>query len=148
MHPRINSACTVVASISLVLIWGCGDSHPAVDTSLSEATVKGVVKLRGKLAEGGGQITFNPSNVDRKVASSVAKIADDGSFSLSSLRGGNVVKFSGPFLKDEPGLALTSRFVELRSGANVVDFDLLGADDKPRGAIYPKDAKIPTPRRK
>ncbi len=76
--------------------------------------MKGVVTLRGKPAAGGGEITFNPSNVDRKGPSVVGKIADDGSFSLSSIRGGNVVKSSPAHSsKDEPGVALTSRFVEL-----------------------------------
>ena len=123
-----------------ILVCGCGDRHPPVDSSLNEAKVRGVIKLKGKPAAGGGQVSFNPSNVERKVASSTARIADDGSYELTSYTGGNQVKFSGPFLKDEPGLALSSRYCDLESGENVVDFDLLGADDRPRGMTYSKKA--------
>jgi hypothetical protein len=130
-----------------ILAAGCGDSHPSVDSSKTEAKVRGVVKLKGKPAEGGGTISFNPSNVERKVSSFTAKIGDDGSYELTSYTGGNQVKFSGPFLKSEPGIALSTRYCELDSGENVLDFDLLGADDHPRGKMYPKKM-IPTASRK
>jgi hypothetical protein len=143
MHWSARRLPLGAALTALVSISGCGDSHPPVDSSTTPASVKGVVKVRGKLAVGGGQISFNPSNVERKVPTAIAKIADDGSYSLSSLTGGNEVKFSGPFLKDDPGVALTSRYCELHSGENVIDFDLLGPEDTPRGAIYPKGS-IPT----
>ena len=122
------------------LAGGCGDSHPPVDSSLTEAKVRGVIKIKGKPAAGGGQVSFNPSNVERKVASFTAKIGDDGSYELTTFTGGNQVKFSGPFLKDEPGLALSTRYCELDSGENVLDFDLLGADDHPRGKIVSEES--------
>jgi hypothetical protein len=141
MYRRfVLSALSALATCSLFAI-GCGDSHPPVDSSLTEATVKGVVKVKGKPAEGGGQISFNPSNVERKVATATATIAEDGSYSLKTFTGGNEVKFSGPFLKDNPGVALTSRYCEIDSGENVIDFDLLGEGDKPRGAIFSRNAK-------
>src|SRR4051794_28974668 len=37
---------------------GCGDGKPYVDKSMNEATVSGIVKVRGKPAEG-GTILFN-----------------------------------------------------------------------------------------
>ena len=140
MRRHIVTIGFVAITCSLIFAAGCGDSHPPVDSSLTETTVKGIVKIEGKVAEGGGQISFNPSNVDRKVASNVAKIADDGSYSLTTYTGGNLVKFSGPFLKDHKEIALATRFCELSSGENVLNFDLLGEGDKPRGPMYPVGA--------
>ncbi len=129
MSRRIVTLVLVSASTSVLAALGCGDSHPAVDSSLTEATVKGVVKLRGKPAQGGGEIRFNPSNVERKVATKSAKIEEDGSYSLTTYTGLNEVKFSGPFLKAHPQLALSSRYSQISSGENIVSFDLLGAND-------------------
>ena len=128
--PRRTATLVLVSlSTSLLATWGCGDGHPPVDSSLTEATVKGVVKIQGKPAQGGGEIRFNPSNVERKVASKTSKIEVDGSYSLTTYTGLNEVKFSGPFLKNHPQLALASRYSEISSGENVVSFDLLGAND-------------------
>ena len=128
--------------MALGLIAGCGDSYPGVDSSHTEAKVKGIILIKGKPAAGGGTISFNPSNVERKVASITAKIGEDGSYSLSTFTGGNEVKFSGPCLKDAKELALSSRYCELAGGDNEVNFDLMGEDDKPRGIILPQKAAI------
>jgi hypothetical protein len=122
--------------VSLIVAVGCGEGRPPVDASLTEATVKGVIKLKGTPAVGGGMVIFNASNVSRKVPAVSATIMQDGSYSLKTYRGGNEVKFNGPFMKEERGLALTSRYCEVDSGENVVNFDLLGPDDRARGAIY------------
>ena len=138
----------VTAMAGVLLASGCMDSHPPVDSSLTEATAKGFVKLKGKPAKGGGTIVFNPSNVERKVAASTATINDDGSYFLKTYSGGNEVKFSGPFMKEDRGLAMTTRYCELNAGENVIDFDLLGENDHPRGAIYPSNSKQKTSRKK
>ena len=138
----------VTAMTGVFLASGCMDSHPPVDSSLTEATAKGFVKLKGKPAKGGGTIVFNPSNVERKVAASTATINDDGSYFLKTYSGGNEVKFSGPFMKEDRGLAMTTRYCELNAGENVIDFDLLGENDHPRGAIYPSNSKQKTSRKK
>jgi hypothetical protein len=138
----------MTAMAGVTLVSGCADSHPPIDSSLTEATAKGFVKLKGKPAKGGGTIVFNPSNVERKVAASTATINDDGSYFLKTYSGGNEVKFSGPFMKDERGLAMTTRYCELSAGENVIDFDLLGENDHPRGAIYPSNPKQKVLRRK
>ncbi len=122
--------------VSLVVAMGCGEGRPPVDESLSEATVRGVIKLKGVPAAGGGMVIFNASNVMRKVPAVSATIMEDGSYSLKTYTGGNEVKFNGPFMKDERGLALTTRYCELDAGENVIDFDLLGPDDRARGTIY------------
>ncbi len=147
MYSRIIPLIVASTSPWMLMAMGCGDAHPPVDASRTEATVKGFVKLRGKVATGGGKIIFNPSNVERKVAAKIADIKEDGSYSLQSFTGGNEVKFYGPFIKSDPGLALTTRYCELNAGENIVEFDLLGENDRPRGAIYPKNAK-PKPSRR
>ncbi len=140
MLPRIDHTLFAVGLTSLIFALGCGEGHPPVDSSLTEAKVKGVILIKGKPASGGGIISFNPSNVERKVSSFTAKIADDGSYSLTTFTGGNEVKFSGPCLKDAKELALSTRYCELSSGDNLMNFDLLGENDKPRGAILPQGA--------
>ena len=147
MKRRVLPLIVAFPAAFPLLATGCGSGHPPVDSSLTEAKVRGVIKLKGKPAVGGGEVSFNPSNVERKVASFTAKIADDGSYELTSYTGGNQVKFSGPFLKSEPGLALTSRYCDLSSGENAIDFDLLGADDHPRGTIYAKKPSAKTARK-
>jgi hypothetical protein len=141
MRLRIRSSAFGALVGGLLLATGCGDSHPLVDSSMTEAKVKGVVLIKGKPAQGGGEIRFNPSNVDRKVGAITAKIEEDGSFSLKSFTGGNEVKFSGPFLKDNQQLALASRFCELAKGDNTINFDLLGANDEAQGTMYPQGTK-------
>lgn len=77
----------------LVVAWGCGS--PEVSTSTTEATVKGKVTVDGKPAAK-GTISYDPSNVERKfVPSHSAEIADDGSYSLTTLVGKNRISFSG-----------------------------------------------------
>jgi hypothetical protein len=140
MHRRFACMILVATATSMFVVIGCGDSHPPVDSSLTEATVKGVIKLKGKPAVGGGTVIFNPSNVDRKVAAATTEIKEDGSFFLKTYTGGNEVKFSGPFMKEERGLALTTRYCELEPGENIINFDLLGENDRARGAIYSENA--------
>ena len=65
---------------------GCGDGKPWVDTSLKEATVSGVVSVKGKPADG-GTILFNPSNSGRIVPSRTAKIGPDGSYTIKTYTG-------------------------------------------------------------
>ena len=135
MSPRTIHA---LAATLFLAATGCGAGYPPVDSSRTEARVTGMVKLKGKPAAGGGQISFNPSNVERKVAAVVAPIGEDGSYSLTTFKGGNLVKFSGPFLKTNPEVALSSRYTELNGGDNVVDFDILGENDEARVPIFPK----------
>jgi hypothetical protein len=148
MRRRIVPFAVVSSIPCLFLAAGCDEGHPPVDSSRTEARVKGIVKIKGKPAEGGGNISFNPSNVERKVVAFTTTVEPDGSYSLKTFTGGNVVKFSGPFLKSEPGLALTSRYCELKSGDNTVDFDLLGEGDKPSGTAYSLEASRPGAKKK
>ena len=100
--PHVLRRLSALAITSLLAIgWGCGSGAPPVDSSTTEATVKGTVTIRGKAAKG-GKINFDPSNIERKteVARS-AEIGPDGSYTIKTLVGQNQVTFSGPaFVKD------------------------------------------------
>ena len=125
----------VALAAGLLIAPGCGDGRPAMDTSRTEIKVTGTVKIKGKPADK-GEIVFDPSNAERQVGAFVAKVGPDGAYAITTYRGPNVVKFRGEMLKENPELALGSRFCEVGTGENVVDFDLLGADDQPRSSIY------------
>jgi len=81
---------------------GCNDGTPSVSSSRQEGVVTGAVTVRGKPA-GGGVVVFDPANVQRPdAAARRAEIAKDGSYSITTLVGGNVISISGPkFDKDE-----------------------------------------------
>src|SRR3954447_16518196 len=81
-----------LASAGLVIVVsGCGDGRPSVDTSTTEATVKGTVSIRGKPATG-GQVSFDPSNVARKSETArKVPIGKDGSYEVKTLVGLNQV---------------------------------------------------------
>ena len=72
----------VVLALTLpgvALVAGCGDGKPSMDTSLTEATVSGVVSVKGVPATG-GSILFNPSNAGRIVPTRSAPIGPDGTY--------------------------------------------------------------------
>src|SRR5689334_8554150 len=73
---------------------GCGGGPPPVDSSTTEATVVGVVKVKGAPAEG-GEVVFNPSNHLRIVPAKTATIGPDGTFKITTFTGGNEVSFRG-----------------------------------------------------
>ena len=106
-----------------------------MDTSATEIKVTGTLKIAGQPA-GNGEIVFDPSNAERQVGAFTGKVGPDGSYTVTTYRGANVVKFRGEMLKGHPELALTSRFCEVSASDNVLDFDLLGANDQSRGTMY------------
>jgi hypothetical protein len=71
---------------------GCGNPFgPAFSSSMEEATVKGIVRVRGKPVTN-GQITFRPANVNRRNAPTQnAPIGKDGSYTVKTLVGENSV---------------------------------------------------------
>ena len=62
---------------------------PAVSSSMEEATVKGTVTIKGKPAAG-GEILFDPANVDRKVMARSAPDQKDGTYTIKTLVDANV----------------------------------------------------------
>jgi hypothetical protein len=114
-----------LAMLALPLIPACGDGKPSVDRSTTEAKVSGIVKVRGKPAEG-GTILFNPSNSERTVATNSAPIGKDGSYSITTYTGGNQVSFDGEIAAKNPGVGLAKEYLEVQPGDNKHDFDLMG----------------------
>ena len=96
-----------------------------MDTSLNEATISGVVMVKGVPATG-GTIMFNPSNAGRIVPTRSAPIGPDGTYTIKTLTGTNQVSFEGEVATKNRGVGLIKDFAEVTSGDNKKDFDLMG----------------------
>ena len=111
----------------VVILAGLGsgcDGRPAVDSSTTEATVTGTVLIKGKPAIG-GEIRFNPANVDRLVGPRSAPIGKDGTYTITTYTGGNLIGFAGSLASENPGLFRFREYFEVQRGENKKDFDLL-----------------------
>lgn len=116
---RFSAALT-----SLMALAGCGDGAPSVSSSDAEAAVHGTISIDGKPMTG-GEVSFDPSNVNRKSASaSSAKIGPDGSYTVKTLAGGNSVSVRSPQVNRNRKLQYNSRNFDARAGDNTLDFDL------------------------
>jgi hypothetical protein len=112
----------LLASTLLVAACGCGSGAPPVESSTREATVKGTIKVRGKLV-GGGNIIFQPSNPSRVVASRKAPIGKDGSYSVTTMVGQNNVIIESPEVM-RAGLTTEMIQFDVKDGENVKDIEL------------------------
>jgi hypothetical protein len=115
-----------VASLAVValVVAGCGDGAPSATSSTQEGTVTGTVTIHGKPMKG-GEITFNPTNNQRKdVPLRTGKIGDDGTYSVNTLVGFNSVRVSGPAITKEPGLGYANQTIEVTSGSNTLNIVL------------------------
>jgi hypothetical protein len=115
--------------LSLAALAGCGDGKPSVDTSLTEATVTGVVTANGIPATG-GTIFFNPSNSGRLVPTNSADIGPDGRYTIKTYTGDNRVTYGGEVAKKNTGVGLRKDYANVQSGENKIDFDVLGGGSK------------------
>jgi hypothetical protein len=128
----------LLASFGMTVISGCGDGKPYIDTSLTEATVSGVVSVKGVPATG-GTILFNPSNSGRIVPTRTAPIGSDGSYTIKTLTGTNQVSFEGDVAAKNRGVGLIKDFAEVASGTNTKDFDLMG-ENSGKKLLIPVDS--------
>jgi hypothetical protein len=124
---RSKSALSVGVGVITVaavgFLAGCGGSPPAVDTSHTEATVKGVVKINGVPATE-GDISFDPSNYQRKdVGARSAPIGPDGTYTIKTLTGENQVRIGGSLATKKPIAARTVHTVDVKDGENTFDFE-------------------------
>ncbi len=109
---------------SLVCAWGCGEGKPSVESSTTEATVTGKVTIRGKLATR-GTVSFNPANYQRKYEiPRGAEIRKDGSYTVTTLIGGNVVFVETPETVRDPKLNTFSQSFNVESGTNTFNIEL------------------------
>ncbi len=132
MKGSMRAMTCLAAAMLAALGQGCSGT-PSVDTSQTEVTVTGVVKVKGKTAAG-GEISFNPSNYLRKVPAFTAAIGQDGSYSIKTYPGENLVTFGGALAKAYPALGMAKKFCTVSRGGHQEDFDLLGADESAGGA--------------
>ena len=103
--------------------WGCGGG-PEVTTSSEEATVSGTVIIQGEPPKE-AEIVFDPSNVKRRDAAvRTAPIGDDGSYTITTLVGDNVVTFSGPITSRNQGLGTTRLPFRVEPGENTFNITL------------------------
>jgi len=114
----------------LIVGSGCNDrgGAPAVSSSMEEATVKGTVTINGKPATG-GDIQFDPSNVDRKGMPRTAPIGEDGTYTIKTLVDANVVTITGP--KVDKNLSAMVQTVKVNSGENTIPIELPPPAPKP-----------------
>jgi hypothetical protein len=123
MPDRRGGIAGLLAAAALGLFVGCAGSPPAVDTSNTEATVKGVVKVGGVPATE-GEIIFNPANYKRKDATQrTAPIGKDGTYTITTLTGENQVKLGGALAQRNPVLAREQRALDVQPGENTFDFE-------------------------
>src|SRR5271157_6029419 len=111
-RPALVLACSLVFALPLA---GCGDGKPSIDTSLTEATVTGVVSVKGKPASG-GKILYNPSNSGRIIPTKEAPIGTDGSYTIKTNTGLNLITFSGEVASKNPGVGLMKEYADIHSG--------------------------------
>jgi hypothetical protein len=137
---RRNTVLFVMTFLSFAIVPGCGDGKPNVDTSLTEATVTGVVSVNGVPATG-GTIYFNPSNSGRIVPTKTAEIGPDGRYSIKTYTGDNQVTYGGEVAKKNTGVGLRKDFASVQSGQNTVDFDVMGKGGKNLDVDFTKKSK-------
>jgi hypothetical protein len=114
------------------MISGCGDAKPYTDTSLTEATVTGVVSVKGAPATG-GVIRFNAANSGRIVPARTADIGPDGHYTIKTYTGDNQVTFAGEIAEKNRGLGLMKEYAGVKSGENEINFDLMGGGSQKGG---------------
>src|SRR5437660_1146757 len=100
MIRRLRYGGLAASALALGLVAGCGGA--AAPSSRDEATVHGTVKVKGKPATR-GTVRFNPSNVNRKDVGPVeAAIAKDGTYTLKTLVGANLITVTTPETVKDP----------------------------------------------
>lgn len=123
----ISRAALALAAAVLAGVAGCDGGSTSAPASAStssteEATVSGTVKVAGKAASG-GEVVFDPSNLNRKVGSRRAKVGADGRYEIKTFVGANTVTLAGKASKDSPKAGYYSKSFDVQSGSNTFDID-------------------------
>ena len=85
--------------------------------------MSGTVRIRGKPMNG-GQIAFDPSNYKRPDTARSATIGSDGTYTITTLQGRNLVRVSGPAILKEPQLGYSIQSVDVKSDNPPFDVDI------------------------
>jgi hypothetical protein len=108
--------------VSMAVVSGCSGEVP-LDTTTTEGTVKGTIKVRGKTMRG-GSVTLDPTGGRKTVeGAKTFPVKDDGTFEGTTIIGKNRVRIGGPAITKEPTLGYASKEIEVKSGDNPVDLD-------------------------
>lgn len=142
---RRRASFLSAALLAWVIAPGCGDGKPYQDTSMNEATVSGVVKARGEPVTATGTIMFNASNSGRIVPTRTAPIGPDGRYTIKTYTGVNVVTYEGEIATKYKGLGLRRDGVEVQSGENSIDFDIM--ENSKKSATF-DPSKMPKTRKR
>jgi hypothetical protein len=123
---RLYGLVEASALTVLLALWGCGSGAPSVSSSNAEATVHGTVKYKGEPIDG-GEIRFDPANIQRRDAKqATAPIGKDGSYKITTLRGGNqvYVTLMPELQKKNPDLVTFMKDYDVPSGDSTFDVEL------------------------
>ncbi|SIO36113.1 hypothetical protein SAMN05444166_4092 [Singulisphaera sp. GP187] len=114
-----------VAAVLMTTLAGCGSRETPGETTLDEAQVKGTAKFHGKTLDG-GTLHFNASNAKRVVGARDATIEKDGTFTIKTLVGQNVVTITPKSrTKATYGLEYEEKTIEVKSGENPIDIEFM-----------------------
>jgi hypothetical protein len=120
---RASKMVALLGASTILVGWGCGGGTPSISSSTLEVTVKGTVTIKGKPATT-GEVVFDPSNINRKAATSrSAKIADDGSYAITTMVGENMVTVQGPTV-NQSGLTRNRKQYDVKSGESTLAIEL------------------------
>jgi hypothetical protein len=125
MKRGLVAAGLALALGTAALVGGCTDA-PRVSGSMEEATVKGVVRVRGKPVTN-GRVTFRSSNINRpKAQTREAEIGKDGHYTVTTLVGENFVDVACKELFEAKNRQMieNEQMVKIQSGENTLDIDL------------------------
>jgi hypothetical protein len=128
MRGRFLGVLAGVAAV-LSILAGCGGPS-YLEGSTQEATVKGTVKVRGKLIDG-GDLHFNASNPNRKVEIRDAHVGKDGTYTVKAYIGLNIVTLTPPKARTKAqdkayfGVGYDEQHVDVKSGENTADLEFL-----------------------
>jgi hypothetical protein len=98
-------------------LMGCGGAVSS-STSGEEATVHGIVKVRGKRATSGA-VTFDPGSGTPKSA----PIGKDGAYTVKAQVGHNTVLLTGPGVPNESTAQRMIPACDVASGDNTFDIE-------------------------
>ena len=125
MERRLVAAGLAMAVMTVGIIAGCSDA-PRVSGSMEQATVKGIVRVRGKPATN-GRVSFRSSNINRpKAQTKEAEIGKDGRYTITTLVGENFVEVACKELFEAKNRQMieNEQMVKVQSGENTLDIDL------------------------
>ena len=128
MSPCANSGRLGLA-FCLAVFVGCS-AAPDRESSTDDAVVKGTVKVRGKLLEG-GELNFNAVNPNRRVDVRKAPIAKDGTYTAKAYLGLNTVTVTPPKPRNKQqgkeffGVNYEEKSVIVEAGENTADLEFL-----------------------